>query len=217
MEKIFDKYLRILLSILIVCTFSSCSSEEDDGLLLGDTFISDGIVFMKLSNDPKVVGVEGVVEQREHLSIPRTVTNNKVKYSVICINNGAFDGDTVIMIADLPRTIRRIGAYAFYWCSRLKEVNLSGKSIEIGDYVFYHSAIEEIAIPDGSTLGRGSFARCYSLSKCILPSDLEIIPEDCFLFCSPLENLEIPESVMYIGVWAFNGAKFDPPFYGYRN
>ncbi|MCM1141908.1 MAG: leucine-rich repeat domain-containing protein [Muribaculum sp.] len=209
------KYLKYILSVLVFAIFSSCGEEEhDDGLILGDTFVSGGVVYMKLSE--REVGVERVEEQPERLSIPRNVKNNKVKYSVTCINNYALRGDTAIVAVDLPPTINRIGSGAFSHCQKLKHVNFYGADVEICNGAFQFSAIETITIPRGSWLGLAVFAKCEELSECILPSDLKIIPESCFYQCHSLKTLDIPESVEYIGGEAFFQTGVKPPFTGWR-
>lgn len=52
----------------------------------------------------------------------------------------------------LPANVKEVCAKAFYWCTRLKNVQLNEGLQKIGEYVFACTAIKNITLP--STLKR---------------------------------------------------------------
>ena len=63
------------------------------------------------------------------------------------IGVAAFEENTVLEIVSFNVGLKRIGAEAFWGCSRLKSVELPEGLEEIGKYAFHGTAIEEVHIP----------------------------------------------------------------------
>lgn len=77
----------------------------------------------------------------------------------------------------LPKTVKRIGRYAFYRNVNLKEIDLSNIEV-IGDYAFRHcNSIESIYLPnnDEFQLGIGSFTDMKSLKEVHVQSNFIVI------------------------------------------
>jgi len=109
----------------------------------------------------------------------------------IIIQEGVTDLTTAVFskfesVTDIvfPNSLRSIGDYAFYYCHRLKSIN----------------------IPDGvQNVGKAAFCRCTSLSSISWPESLNTIPESCFAQCTGLESVAIPNHVNRIEALAFDG------------
>ena len=64
----------------------------------------------------------------------------------------------------------------------------------------------EYAIPSGvTTIGKGAFAYCTSLTSVTIPSGVTTIGDSTFLGCESLTSVTIPSSVTTIGFAAFEG------------
>ncbi len=63
--------------------------------------------------------------------------------------------------------------------------------------------LEEIIIPHGVNFEVGAFARCTSLKKVIINSEMNSIPSSAFVGCSSLEEIELPAYLEYIEMFAF--------------
>ncbi len=87
-------------------------------------------------------------------------------------------------VFDMPDTIETIGKYAFWGCSNLKMVELSGALTEIPAY---------------------SFSNCRGLQAITIPYSVIRIGAKAFENCSNLQAVEIPETVKSIHDTAFDG------------
>ena len=67
----------------------------------------------------------------------------------------------------LPNSAKTVDKYAFFACSKLKNVNLSKNTLELGDYCFDHcSSLESVKIPASvSMISSNAFLNCPSLTK----------------------------------------------------
>ena len=97
---------------------------------------------------------------------------------------------------EIPASVRKIGANAFYKCESLKQVTfVEGSLLErIGEACFSGSGITEISIPSNVTImGNSAFSNCESLKRIIFAerSRLEKISECCFQH-SGIESITIP-------------------------
>lgn len=104
----------------------------------------------------------------------------------------------------IPENILKISATAFNYCSELVEINLSNV-IELGDFAFSSCCkLTSITIPDTVThIGKNCFEKCYTLERFELSSNVKIIPESCFYYCSNLTTINI-KNVSMINFSAFD-------------
>lgn len=80
-----------------------------------------------------------------------------------------------------------VSSYAFYRCEKVKKVNLSSNTKQIGAY---------------------AFSKCDSLESISLPSGLEII-DSCAFKDAGLKNVWIPASVTFVGIGAYTACPLD--------
>ena len=158
--------------------------------------------------------------------VPQEVEADGKTYTVTAIGDAPFM--TPIESVQLPPTIKRIGAKAFYYTnieeivlpdcietigeyafaglsSSLKKVVFPDKvkNLKIGDSAFWGCPIEELTLPEGLTeLGNNSFGHAHILTLTI-PSLVKSIPDFCFCECESLESISLPEGIEYIGTCAF--------------
>lgn len=84
-------------------------------------------------------------------------------------------------------------------------INFPSHLQEIGICAFRsYISIKELVFPDSVTaLGMSAFEGCVSLNTVKLPKDIIRIERDCFYSCS-LTDLQLPDGVQYIGMYAFS-------------
>lgn len=116
----------------------------------------------------------------EVLTLPNTIKD---------IGAESFVGISISKI-EFPTSLKLLGRYAFYGCSKLKEVSFS-KSSEL-------ESLESFV-----------FGQCILLSYIDLPKNLKIIHSSCFYQCYRLKHIVIPPKVNKIDVGAFKGTKLN--------
>ena len=124
--------------------------------------------------------------------------------------------------------VTKIGAEAFYYCSKLTSIIIPDNAVSIDDYAFsncsnltnitipnsvasieqnafaYCSNLVSITIPDGvSYIAWRSFYNCYRLFNITIPDSVTLIDGYAFYGCSSLINISIPDGVTSIGQCAF--------------
>ena len=158
--------------------------------------------------------------------VPQEVEADGKTYTVTAIGDAPFM--TPIESVQLPPTIKRIGAKAFY-SSNIEEIVLPDsietigehafgglpsslrkvvfpekvKNLKIGASAFWGCPIEELTLPEGLTeLGYYSFGHAH-IRTLTIPSSVKAIPDYCFCECESLESVSLPEGIEYIGTCAF--------------
>lgn len=129
---------------------------------------------------------------------------------------------------DIPDGVESIGAYAFF-CQRLTSLNLPESVTSIGNMAF-NSCLEltNINIQGPTSIGSSAFNQCVNLTSVNMPNATEIgeyafgsdygltsvdmqnvtkIGEGAFIRDTSLSSILIPESVVYIGDFAFSYCK----------
>ena len=143
-----------------------------------DEFDYQGLRYKKLSSS--TVSVVGPVEVQTERVIPETVVNNGTTYTVTEIGDRAFDcrlvdstpykdyvGKPNFVSIKIPKTITRIGAYAFRQC---------------GD-MHTNSGLVNVIFDSESQLkliNHDAFAGCYAIREFELPREVETIGENAF-------------------------------------
>ena len=128
--------------------------------------------------------------------------------SVTSIGNRAFGYCADIISITIPDSVKWIGNYAFHYCRGLTSVTIPNSVTSLGDWAFYYCRnLSSIVISDSVTsMGEGVFAACGTLRFVKLPEKLSSIPMNAFNGCDFM-SVTIPESVTYIGDWAFESTK----------
>ena len=197
---------------------------------LYEYFMSGGIRYGALtSSQGNIAMVVAGGDYRGGITIPATVENGGITYTVTSIKGYAFaecssltsvdipNGVTSIEYRafmgcgltsiDIPDGVVSIGESAFYGCFSLESVTLGSGLETIGEYAFMSCInLKSINIPDGVvSIGDYAFSSCGRLESVTLGSGLETIGESAFTECSSLASVDIPDGVVSIGEEAFSG------------
>ena len=143
---------------------------------MSNFIIKDGILVGYTGNDEYVEIPEGIVEIEERRGL-----------------EGVFFKNETIKTVSIPKSMKRIGAFAFRQCVSLETVIFHGAP-EFDGYVFEdcHS-LQEITIPYGVTkISSSLFAGCKNLRKVTIPDTVECIEGSAFKNCVALKEIFIP-------------------------
>ncbi|MCD8207983.1 MAG: leucine-rich repeat protein, partial [Bacteroidales bacterium] len=151
-----------------------------------------------------------VISELLYCPLAVTATEIEVPGTVTKIASYAFYENSKIVRVEFKATGDfELGEYAFYGCTKLKEVVLPDGITKISAYAFRNcSALAEINFPDGITeICERAFYGCTALTGDLnggsaLPKNLEIVGERAFSGCSNFAAT-IPASVREIGDYGF--------------
>lgn len=104
--------------------------------------------------------------------------------------------------------LKTIGDNAFSGCNYvfLNKIELPVSLEKIGEEAFAHTAIKEVHIRANLKYwGIRAFVGCEYLKKVIFDEGVEIIPNQAFMQCKSLDQVELPISLRGIGESAFLG------------
>ena len=157
--------------------------------------------------------------------------NSTIPNGVVTIGDRAFYNCSELTNITIPSSVTSIGYGAFWSCSGLTSIEIPNSVISIGEWAFYYcTGLTNIEIPSSVTyIGGGAFngtawynnlpggvvyvGRILYGYKGEMPSNTSIVVKDgtimicgsAFDGCSGLANIEIPNSVVIIGGYAFYG------------
>ena len=128
------------------------------------------------------------------ITIPKKVDG----YTVTTIGQNAFYKCTNLTSIDLSGTqVETIGQYAFYQCSGLTSLDLSGTQVTTIDYGAFYLCTGLISIDLGNsvtTIGRYAFYNCTGLTSIIIPDSVTTIGSTAFTKCSSLTTITVDAS-----------------------
>ena len=152
----------------------------------------------------KIVGESGFEsDSRGFKYIPETATYDGKKYTVVEIAERAFWKDRKLEYVDIPKSVKKIGDYAFQSCPNLKGVNAHGAE-EIGVGAFNDSRyLTSVYMPVVKKMGKAAFCACLRLEVAIIPEGVEQIEDNTFYQCWSLRSVELPNSLLRIEDGAF--------------
>ena len=135
-----------------------------------------------------------------NLTIPQTVYNDEVAYTVVLIGKLSFATSGLTSVV-LPQSVTEIGIKAFNACEDLIAINLPNSLKIINEMAFKGCKnLISIDIPDTVTdLGPYAFAECSSLSAVKLSNSLSVLNYNMFEDCVSLKQIKIPESITSLG------------------
>ena len=102
-------------------------------------------------------------------------------------------------------------------CTSLREIDLTGITTKVPDYMFSGClSLETVTLDDDTTvIGYQSFYNCKSLKSFLIQSHIREIKDYAFAGCTGLENMTIPRNVITIGVHGWENCNDDFYFFVY--
>ncbi len=192
------KQLLLLVSLLLPLV-ASAAAVEIDGIYYN--LVSEG---QQAEVTSKPSGYYS-----NDITIPESVKNNGITYSVTSIGEGAFSYCSGLTSIEIPNSVTSIGNYAFSECSSLTSVIIPNSVTSIGIEAFcYCDGLTSIEIPNSVTsIGDYAFQNCSGLTSVTIGNSVTSIGNMAFQNCSGLTSIKIPNSVTSIGGSAFQGCR----------
>lgn len=127
-------------------------------------------------------------------------------YTVIEIDDDAFEDCANINSVIIPDGVTTIGNYAFSDCSGLTNITIPNSVTSIGKYAFEGcSGLTSVTISNGvAVIGEYMFAECTGLTNITIPDSVTAIGKYAFYGCTNLVNVTIGDGVTEIGGFAFS-------------
>ncbi len=189
------KQLLLLVSLLLPLMASADAVEID------------GIYYNLVSEGQQAEVTKNPSEYSGAITIPESVKNKGITYSVTSIGDDAFLNCSGLTSVTIGNSVTSIGDYAFRGCKGLTSVTIPNSVTSIGESAFQNcSGLTSVTIGNSVTsIGESAFYYCMSLTSIEIPNSVTSIGESAFLDCSGLTSVTIPNSVTSIGYSAFNG------------
>ena len=150
-----------------------------------------GIDFKALDDSCTQVRLEGLHNNLKMLKIPDGVEEISSKLAYLKRNNLKLKVTPEIKEVGLPDSLKIIGEDAFY----------------------EYSSLESVTIPDTVTeIGKFAFLNCFNLKRVEIhkqeknSTGLQRIDDSAFLDCKSLLEIELEDTITYIGASAFNSS-----------
>ncbi len=167
------------LSTLLIAIFTAIAAQAYDAFV-------DGIAYNLNDTEAEVTYISPNDSNCNYcegdITIPSSIEHDGIKYDVTSIGESAFYYCYNLKSISIPDGVKYLGASAFLKCYALVSAHLSEGLISIGD---------------------NCFSQCYNLIDLNIPPKLTSIGRDALGIYSATP-LTIPESVKWIGDFAFN-------------
>ncbi len=150
--------------------------------------------------------VDGVLFSKNKTSLimcPKA-TAFKIPSTVKSIEASAFE-NTELESINIPKSVEKIGAYAFSNCQKIQSVKFSKGLKTIGEGAFSGCKnIPSVTIPDSVTkIGTSAFDDCTGIKSLKLGRSVKSIGRMAFFYCRRIKSLSFPDSLTTIGESAF--------------
>ncbi|MBQ6204142.1 MAG: leucine-rich repeat protein [Prevotella sp.] len=183
------KRLIFYFSLIIISSKSFAKSD----------FMVDNLCYRVLSITERTVEVtqdeENILQQQQVIEVPDSVEYAGRYFKVVAIGNSAFADFVELCRITLPKTVIQISDNAFRNCCNLDSVLINGPVESIGNYAFYFcSKLKNISLPLSLTqLGYCAF-ECSGLQAIVIPPNLTKLREYCFGGCMSLKEIYFSDS-----------------------
>ena len=199
------------------------TSAQKIVLVKGITYIGSG-AFEGFSHIKKIQIPNGVTQigksafedcyKLHKIYFPETLKSiendafNATAIEEISLKNIEFLGESCFSGSQLKkvhilRKNKKIGAYIFEGCKKLKKATIEKGVKNISDGMFRATALKNITIPGSVTkIGEDAFSYCQNLKKATLHEGVKKISKDAFSNTA-LEEITIPSTVTKLGKNAF--------------
>ena len=211
--------LLILLAMTLSITVGNCSCSRENDF--------SNYEYMKYSDGAAVI--TSYTGDAASLTIPASFDGA----DIVAIGSAAFAENTSLVSLTLPSTLEMIGDFAFYLCSSLADVKFGNKLWSIGvsafestpwlasetdEYVVvgdnvllkYQGSAHAVTVPKGIKHLADAFTMNSELISVELPDTLLTIGVAAFSFCTELRHVCFGENLILIGDGAFEGCEALP-------
>jgi hypothetical protein len=209
-----------------VCAFMECTDLEEIVFAPGSALRSiDGYAFA-LCQKLRSIVLPGTITSLGEYAFAFCQSLRDLNFVYYDQGNQVLDSRFPTTISKLPRgafamcsslenmefltgsLLAALEPYVFAGCTSLAKVQMDGMITQIGSYAFaYCTSLRELHLAkvDGiSSIGKGAFWSCHSLSTFHIPRALAGISNYCFYDCSSLKYIRIPKTVLFVGKKAFS-------------
>ena len=195
-------------AIILICGVTSVKAQDlyDFSAVSssGDTlyyYLDNGVAVVTCPGDidEEDYWPEGVTQPQGALVIDGTVTHNGTTYSVAIIGAYAFYGCSSITSVTISGSVNIIKGYAFYGCSNLASVNIPASVADFGNYVFTATALPDPIYKDSVFV----YMPTTATGVYTIPNQITQICGGAFYQCASLSQVVLPNSVTWIGPGAF--------------
>ena len=226
--------LLILLAMTLSITVGNCSCSRENDFSVKNRELADeetlhfgNYEYMKYSDGTAVI--TSYTGDAASLTIPASFDGA----DIVAIGSAAFAENTSLVSLTLPSTLEMIGDFAFYLCSSLADVKFGNKLWSIGvsafestpwlasetdEYVVvgdnvllkYQGSAHAVTVPKGIKHLADAFTMNSELISVELPDTLLTIGVAAFSFCTELRHVCFGENLILIGDGAFEGCEALP-------
>ena len=151
-------------------------------------------------NGKKGVGYDAITGNKEKSGdYTYALTSDSQSYVIV-----EYSGSEEVVIIPKKyngKSISRIGSFAFYGNQKLLSVAISSNIQSLGGLCFGDCKnLKSVTFTSGGAyeIGHCSFRGCTNLNSVDL-TDVKILRASCFAWCTGLENVVCPKSVVYFG------------------
>lgn len=145
-----------------------------------------------------------------------SLSSIKLSESQTCIPLNSFKDCISLKDIKIPDSVRTLEEGAFVNCTSLKEITIPGSVSEINypgigsfpDGPFGDcTSLEKVKINEGSlkTISYGMFGGCVSLKEIIIPENIIEIGKFAFNGCESLSQVKLPSQLQYLDIDCFKG------------
>lgn len=172
--------------------------------------IIDGTVKSIKLNEGRVKGKSKTKDALKSILTGTRLTNKTlkdiiIKHGVEVIGNCAMDGCVEIKSLYIPDSVKYIGTYAFCGCTGLECIKLpKGLKVITKSMLSGCSSLKKIDIPNNVIRIDERAFSSSSLEELIIPDSVKYIGEYAFDSCENLKYIRLPKSIRYIGKGAFS-------------
>ncbi len=186
------------------------SKYTSTGQLLFYSVTSDSTVKVTYPGSSTSNPYENAVKPANSMTIPESVTNNGITYTVNEIDTYAFYRCSNLTYVYIPNSVTTIGQMAFYYCTGMTSVRLPENLTVIPNYAFYYCSalMGYLSLPSSVTfIGYCAFAGCSTLGGVGIPANVTYIHMNAFSNCTSLTTVNFDATnCTYMGGLSNNGS-----------